>query len=67
MNTPQPEPKPRYPRPNTADRGMPPRDLALLNELYELRLALDRLTQTVDHRGAHVANAVGALVEQGDY
>jgi len=42
------ESKPRYPRPNTSDVAMLPRDLALLNELHGLRVAIDRLNRTLD-------------------
>jgi len=44
-----------------------PRDIALLNELHDLRLAVDRLTKVVDLRVGLVSNGVSALAEQGDY
>lgn len=45
MNTRRPEPKPHYPRPNTSDEAMLPRDLALLNELHDLRVAAERIAR----------------------
>lgn len=66
MNTGRPEPKPHYPRPNSPDL-MTPRDIALLNELHDLRLAVDRLTKVVELKVGLTANCVSALVEQGEY
>lgn len=67
MNARRPEPKPHYPRPNTPDERLSHRDIALLNELHDLRLAVDRLAKVVDLRVGLVSNGVSALAEQGDY
>jgi hypothetical protein len=67
VNTCRPEPKPHYPRPNTPDERLSHRDIALLNELHDLLLAVDRLTKVVDLRVGLTANSVSALVEQGEY
>jgi len=67
MSAPRPEPTPKYLREGLPEIGLAPRDIALLNELDELRLAVDRLAAMVEQSGRRVANAIGALVEQGDY
>ncbi len=46
---------------------MSPRDIALLNELHDLRVAVDRLTETVQQQVRRVGNGINALVEQGDW
>lgn len=67
MSTPHAEPKPHYPRGVMPEIGLRPRDIALLNELHDLRLAVDRLTKVIDLRVGLVSNGVSALAEQGDY
>lgn len=67
MSTPRPEPTPHYPRGDMLETGLAPSDIALLNELHDLRLAVDRLTKVIDLRVGLVSNGVSALVEQGDY
>ena len=66
MSTQRTEPDRHYPRPNSPDL-MTPRDIALLNELHELRVAVDRLTETVQQQVRRVGNGINALVEQGDW
>ena len=67
MNTPRIERQRHYPRPSTPDDRLSHRDIALLNELHDLRLAVDRLTKVVDLKVGLTATSVSALVEQGEY
>lgn len=66
MNAHRPEPTPKYPREGLPEIGLAPCDIALLNELHDLRIAVDRLAAMVEQSGRRVGNAIGALVEQGD-